>query len=61
MFLFNLTENEYKMLNILSNKLVFKFKTLLDSQYGELNLLFFEFSREEVEDFINIYFYYIKT
>ena len=52
MFLFNLTENEYKMLNILSNKLVFKFKTLLDSQYGELNLLFFEFSREEVEDFI---------
>lgn len=50
--MFNLTENEYKMLNILSNKLVFKFKTLLDSQYGELNLLFFEFSREEVEDFI---------
>ena len=50
--MFNLTENEYKMLNKLSNKLVFKFKTLLDSQYGELNLLFFEFSREEVEDFI---------
>lgn len=50
--MFNLTENEYKMLNILSNKLVFKFKTLLDSQYGELNLLFFEFSREEIEDFI---------